>query len=125
VGDGDPSGFDIERAAKEGNGLFNCAKREGLYELLLSRDGGDWAWEHLTWERLAITDEDLAKFKGFQLVPVKEDDTRSAEFKWEHRDSSKRDGQFFGAEVEALEQEVLQARVKAFIQQFIDADAWK
>ena len=116
VGDGDPSGFDIERAARRGNGLEGSLRREGLYDILASQPDGEAAWERVTWKRLAITDADLKSFSGFQLVPVKTSDTRAVRFTEEHGD--------FGAEVEALDQLVLQKRVRAFIDDWIDWTAW-
>ncbi len=86
VGDGDPSGFDIERAARKGNDLQGSARREGLFEILKSVDNeAEWTFLthgdrtymfreeeiRVTWERLAITNQDLASFDGPQLVPVK------------------------------------------------------
>jgi len=113
IGDHDASGLDMERAARMGNGLQGTACREGLLEILISKDGGIEAWDNLTWERLAITDDDLRSFSGPQLVLSKEDtedgrgDTRAKAYVELY-------GRY-GAEVEALEQTVLLDRVRNFI----------
>ena len=132
VGDGDPSGFDIERAAKMGNGEDGSKRREGLMEIIIKKcheyGRGD-AEEiclgvHDGWKRLAITDEDLGGFTDFQLVPVKEGDTRTERFIVEHGVAAERDSSFYGAEVEALDQAILQDRVREFIELYTDSVAW-
>jgi hypothetical protein len=116
IGDHDASGLDMERASRMGNDLQGTARREGLFEILTVMEGGMEAWENLTWERLAITEEDLASFSGPQLVPVKEDDTRAKAY-------IERYGRY-GAEVEALNQTVLLDRVRDFITLHTDPEMW-
>jgi hypothetical protein len=124
VGDGDPSGFDIERAARKGNGEDGTKRREGIFEILYGKTGEWSVWDDLTWTRLAITDEDLSGFKDFQLVKVKDGDTRSYNFTVEHALAAEREGEFYGAEVEALDQAILLARVREFVEEHTDSDAW-
>ena len=78
----------------------------------------------VTWERLAITNQDLASFDGPQLVPVKIGDTRSVSFIEEHGTWAKHGDEYYGAEVEALDLEALQDRVRLFIRIYVDDEAW-
>ena len=123
VGDHDASGLDMERAARMGNALFGTVRREGLYEILTGMPGGEEAWENLTWERLAITEDDLRSFKGPQLVAAKEDTEDGKKGDPRAKAYVETYGRF-GAEVEALDQTVLLNRVRNFIFLHMDPKAW-
>jgi hypothetical protein len=142
VGDGDPSGFDIERAARRGNGGTGVTRREGLFEILQTSDNNvEWffleetnqvsvmtnedATRIVTWERLAITDEDLRGFEEYQLVPVKDKDTRAKTFVEAHGESARRGNEYFGSEVEALDLGELQSRVRNHITMSTDDTVWQ
>ena len=60
-GDCDPAGWDIERAAREGNNKKHDRRREGLKELLIrkfARTAGRFT-KQVTWLRVGATAEDL------------------------------------------------------------------
>lgn len=134
IGDFDASGLDMERAARMGNGLEGTERREGLLEVLAKTNEGEesWdkritAWTNLTWERLAVSYEDLQSFSGPQLVAVKED---SEDHNGQKKKGDTRAKAYvetygrFGAEVEALDQTVLLDRVRDFIDLYTDHEMW-
>ena len=102
LGDHDPSGHDIERAGKE-----------GLIEMLksLGRPVGG-----ISWTRLALIPGDLKQFEIIPL-PAKAKDARYKGFVKEYGTDA--------AELEALPPDVLRGRVRAAIEQHIDAEEWK
>jgi hypothetical protein len=129
IGDNDPSGCDMERALRAGNGEDGTKRREGLFEILMTmadsvQDGAD-IYDQIKWERLAITDSDLIELQGSQLVPVKMGDPRALGFIRDHGWASEHNAKYFGSEVEALPQEELQDRLRHFIESNIDKEEWK
>lgn len=126
IGDFDPSGLDIERAAKRGsNG------RDGVADFL-EKDFG-WASgrfeKQVTWQRTGVTEDEYSTMPKKARVSLKDDDaadgkkkkgdTRAKEFKAKYAD--------YGVEVEALE--VLQPgglalRLEDEILKHIDKRAW-
>jgi len=64
-------------------------------------------------------------FSEFQLVPVKTGDTRAKAYIEEHGDRARRDGEYLGAEAEALDLEELQRRVRERIKRRTDSVAWE
>lgn len=118
VGDFDASGLDIERAAREGNGLSGTKRREGLREILESKSvDGVASWSVLDWQRIAITESDLQTFNEVQRIPVKDGDSRAKSY-------IERFG-YFGAEVEALPQTELFNRIQDFVNGFKDERLWE
>lgn len=123
IGDFDPSGLDIERAAQRGsNG------RQGVSDFLEH----DFGWSvgrfktQVTWQRIGVTEEEYRAMPERARVPLKEDaagkrgDPRAEEFKLKFGD--------YGVEVEALE--VMQAgglarRLDIAIRNLIDQDVWE
>jgi hypothetical protein len=114
VGDFDPSGFDIERAAKQGNSSRGAKCREGLYDILTSQYGFDT--NQISWARLAITETDFLGLPTEARVPVKAGDTRKSDYVKLYCSH--------GAEVEALDLPVLRDRVKTFIEGNINQISW-
>ena len=132
IGDFDPSGLDIERCAREGNGLQGSRRREGLRDILLSQ----MAWtasdfdEQIHWQRIGIMKSDFDELPESAKVDVKQDgededgafkkgDPRGPAFMAEYGE--------FGAEVEALEvvqEGRLAQRVEDAIKRHIDFDIW-
>lgn len=125
IGDFDPSGLDVERAARRGsNG------RDGVADFLEK----DFGWrpgrfeKQVKWLRLGVSLDDYKTMPVKARVSLKEDgnngdkergDPRAESFKDEYDD--------YGVEVEALE--VLEAgglarRVENEIRKHIDVDAW-
>lgn len=131
VGDADPSGIDIERAAQGINGNGNS---EGLKDIL-EKQGANPAY---TWTRLAITRDDLKNFDRKQLIDIKQametdegeitkGDPRSPSFEASEwgKATSKTHGEVLCAEVEALEREELVNRVRTFITGHTDQTLWE
>jgi hypothetical protein len=96
LGDFDPSGFDIERDLKH--------KLESLSGVEIS------------WRRLGITAKDFSEFSLIPLKP-KQSDNRYQKFIEEHG--------YQCAEIDALSPEILRERVRSFIGEHIDWDAWQ
>lgn len=122
IGDHDASGLDMERAAHFGNGGEGSKARHGLIDLLWFLDGGQEAYKKMTWERIGVTYQDFLGFSGSQLVSVKEEtelkkgDPRAKAYIAEYGE--------FGSEVEALEVEMVQQRVRDFVKKHTDPKAW-
>jgi hypothetical protein len=126
IGDFDPSGLDVERAARRGSD-----GRDGVADFLEK----DFGWEpgrferQVTWVRLGVTEEDYRMMPAKARVSLKEDgnngkkrrgDPRAEAFKEKYGD--------YGVEVEALEvlePGGLERRVEEVIREHIDFDAWK
>lgn len=104
LGDHDPSGHDIERAS-----------RDGLFEMF-GLEGVGWPAREVYWTRLGLNIEDMEKFEIIPL-PAKPGDSRYKKFTEEYGTDA--------AELEALPPEVLRGRVRAAIEQHIDAEEWK
>lgn len=128
IGDFDPSGLDIERAAMRGsNG------REGLADFLQN----DFGWKlgrfekQVTWVRVGVTEDEWRTMPDKARVPLKDKsqkddgtwkkgDPRAVDFKARYGD--------YGVEVEALEvmnRGGLAQRLDAAIQSYIDPVAWE
>jgi hypothetical protein len=123
IGDFDPSGLDIERAAQRGaNG------RQGVADFLERNYG--WSegrfGKQVTWQRIGVTEKEYHAMPERARVPLKEDeagrrgDPRAEDFKARYGD--------YGVEVEALE--VMQAgglarRLDNAIRQHIDGRVWQ
>ena len=133
IGDFDPSGLDIERAAREGNGLEGSSRREGLFDILSKKYGWDYDLfnEQIDWKRIGVTHEDFLGLPQSARIPIKEDeedesgerikrgDPRAAHFKNDYGD--------FGAEVEAIEvyyPGLLAQRVEDAVNDVIDSGVW-
>lgn len=114
IGDHDASGFDVERAAEFGNGKDGSLRREGLRHILDKRDVDH---TYLEWTRLAVTHEDFLGLPAKARVAAKKTDRRYSEYVTKY-------GRY-GAEVEALSQDVLQTRVEEFVTSHIDWNLWK
>lgn len=73
VGDCDAKGWDIERAAREGNGKKGARRREGLFDILQERHRWTAAecQERITWRRLAVTKQDFREMPDRYKVDVK------------------------------------------------------
>ena len=73
VGDCDAKGWDIERAAREGNGQCGARRREGLLHILQKRHGwtAEECRERITWRRLAVTERDFRAMPARYKVNVK------------------------------------------------------
>ena len=103
-GDHDPSGYDIERV---------CKKK--LFEMFDLPAVG-WPAGEISWERLALNVADLEKFAIIPL-PAKPKDSRYKRFVKEYGTDA--------AELQALPPEELRRRVRAAIEQHIDAEEWE
>ncbi|MEO1616826.1 MAG: hypothetical protein AAFV88_13300 [Planctomycetota bacterium] len=101
LGDFDPSGFDLERSLRE--------KIEFHAEKPI---GGD----EVTWERLALNQQDFDEF-GLHELEVKLTDTRARSFIKEHGERC--------AEVDALDPKVIRERVRNAIMQYVPSDEWE
>ena len=131
LGDFDPSGLDIERAAKRESSNQN-EKKEGVSDILEARFG--WAADRfdkqVDWIRIGVTERDFLALPDTAKVPIKEEtedadgnekrsDSRAEAFRAKYGD--------FGAEVEALEVtrtgEVAR-RIEQAIKAHIDVNAW-
>ena len=140
IGDFDPSGLDIERAAKRGETREEWLARQdgklrkngkpkqsyqptdGLAEYLEKR----FDWEagrfesQVEWIRLGVTEEDWRTVPERARVPVKLDDTRAKDFVSKYGS--------YGAEIEALEvveRGLLARRLESHIwEYYIDQNAW-
>ena len=117
VGDFDPSGMDVERAAHEGNDKTGTQKREGLNNLLDKYSDSRTGIPLVNWERLAVRPGEFDKLPDYAKVPIKKRDPRSPEFVKEYGE--------FGAEVEALSEEELCGRIESAIESHIDQVRWK
>jgi len=121
VGDFDPSGFSIERAARQGNGELGTRRREGILDIIEQRHRFDTG--RITWTRIGVTDDDFKSLPVKARVPIKKDtvngngDPRSVAYEQQY-------GRY-GFEVEALSQDVLQNRVRAFIKANTKIGLWK
>lgn len=116
LGDFDPSGLDIERAARRGNG-----KTWGLADFL-EREF-DWEQDRfeqdVEWVRLGVTEQDYWDMPEKARVSLKGKDTRAKAFKRLYSN--------YGVEAEALEvleRGGLAARVEAAITSRIDQNRW-
>ena len=76
VGDFDPKGLDIERAAKEANNQNKVGddRREGLFDILKTKH--DWTAQRIqrqiTWERVAATHADLVRMEDKYKITAKQ-----------------------------------------------------
>jgi hypothetical protein len=109
IGDFDPTGLDIERAARCGNDLDGPQRREGLFDILKKKYNWDFDrfTDQITWKRIGITHSDFLNLPEPARIPIKQDlsdengertkrgDPRALAYKEEFGE--------FGAEVEALE----------------------
>jgi hypothetical protein len=128
IGDFDPSGLDIERAAMRGsNG------REGLADFLEN----DFGWEpgqfekQVTWMRVGVTEDDWRNTPDKARVPLK-DTSQNGDGTWKKGDPRVPDFKAkygdYGVEVEALEvmqRGGLAQRLELAIQSYIDSVAWE
>jgi hypothetical protein len=133
IGDFDPSGLDIERAAREGNGLAGNYRKEGLFDILVSKHG--WTREEfdkrITWKRIGATEQDMLTLPDEARVSIKEDEYDENENKIKKGDSrspeyKERYGEY-GVEVEAVEvyePGELVRRLKVEIDAVLDTDLW-
>ncbi len=133
IGDFDPSGLDVERAAQRGRRSGMSEQKDGIADLLEKHfEWNPERWERqVTWRRVGVTEEDLHGLPEKSRVPIKEDkenedgglkkgDPRAEEFKAKYGE--------FGAEVEALEvlkEGLLAERLETAIWEHIDRRAWK
>lgn len=126
VGDFDPSGLDIERAAQRGTGKGEGSKeRQGLLDILDDR-GVDYE-DRLEWRRLAVTHEQFERLPESVRIPIK--DLRSALAEGLTRGDSRAPEYAakygnLAAEVEAVGQDVLQGIVQDFIDEHTDMRRW-
>jgi hypothetical protein len=132
LGDFDPSGLDIERAARRGNNNGN-EKKEGVSDILEARFGWspDRFDEQVEWIRVGVTEADFLALPESAKVPIKEDsqddegnerrgDPRAQVFKERYGD--------LGAEVEALEVQStgeIARRVEEAILTHLSFQTWK
>jgi hypothetical protein len=134
IGDHDPTGLDIERAARRGNGSLGTQRREGLFDILEQKY--DWDaerfYQQISWKRIGTTHPDFLALPNSAKVPIKQDkddengerlkrgDPRAAAYKEEYGE--------FGAEVEALEVHypgLLAERVENEIKGVINFKLWE
>lgn len=105
LGDHDPSGYDIERAARVAlSSMTVCGGVFSLSDLVTFR------WQRLAISRKDIDDYDLLPF------PAKEHYSRFAGFAREHGTDA--------VELDALPPDVLRDRVRTTIEKHIDMRAW-
>jgi len=74
IGDWDPKGLDIERAARKGNDREGDRRREGLFDILMRKYGWGEARieKQITWVRVAATEQDLGTMDDKYKITVKQ-----------------------------------------------------
>lgn len=74
IGDFDPKGLDIERAARKGNDKEGDRRREGLFDILIAKFG--WTEKRIRkqikWVRVAATENDLRTMDDKFKITVKQ-----------------------------------------------------
>lgn len=123
VGDFDPKGLDIERAARKGNDEQGDRRREGLFDILISRFGWneERIREQIVWRRIAATEDDLRAMDDKYKVPPKIDDTCAPAYRAKYGTLC--------LEVEAIEVlkvgELADRLERAILEYGVDLDAWQ
>lgn len=124
-GDFDPKGLDIERAARKGNDKLGDRRREGLFDILVSKFG--WTEERITnqiyWQRIGATENDFRNPKMDRFkIPTKKDDSCAPAYRAKYGTSQ-------CLEIEALEVlkvgELAERLEQAILRHGVDVDAWQ